>query len=314
MSQLFFDELELPEPDINLNVGSGPHGKQTGEMLQGIEAVLCAQPFDLVIVFGDTNSTAAGALAAAKLHIPVAHVEAGLRSYERRMPEEINRVVADHLSTLLFCPTRSAVDNLAREGLTHGVHEVGDVMFDALQDRLQHGLPVNQVLAAYDLRRGGYVLATLHRAENTDDPVRLRAILDGLASLEEPVLLPLHPRTRAAIERQGLDISDGRLIVVEPMGFSEMLAAEQQARVIVTDSGGVQKEASWLGVPCVTVRDQTEWIETVESGWNVLVGADRDRLVRSVRCAHPPEAPPGAGLGTERASERIRLILEECAL
>lgn len=308
MSQLFFDELDIPDPDYNLGVGSGPHGKQTGEMLGAIEAILLADRFDLVLVYGDTNSTLAGALVAAKLSIPLAHIEAGLRSFNRDMPEEINRVIADHVANVLFCPTEYAVNNLAAEGIRLGVHNVGDVMLDALRERMCHGLPVEHVLGRHGLERRSYVLATIHRAENTDQPERLRSILAGLAALDEPVLLPLHPRTRAAMQQFGIAPDAGWVQFSEPLSFSEMLAAEANARVIVTDSGGVQKEACWLGVPCVTTRNETEWIETVESGWNVLVGTDAESIVRAVRTASAPgNATPLAG---ERASDKICALLE----
>jgi UDP-N-acetylglucosamine 2-epimerase len=308
MSQLFFDELDIPPPDFNLGVGSSSHGKQTGDMLAGIEAILTALHFDVVLVYGDTNSTLAGALAAAKLHLPVAHVEAGLRSFNRHMPEEINRVLADHVSDLLFCPTEFAVHNLAAEGITWGVHQVGDVMLDALRQRVEHGLPCLSMLEPNGLEPGGYVLATVHRAENTDDAETLGSVLAALGSLEEPVLLPLHPRTRAAIERFGLTATSKLVRVVEPLGFSAMLAAEQNARVIVTDSGGVQKEAYWLGVPCVTIRQETEWVETLSNGWNVLAGTEREAIVSAVRTARAPGRT--APLSDRAASEQICAILE----
>jgi len=309
MSRLFFQELGIPDPDYNLGVGSGPHGKQTGDMLAGIEALLVDCNIDVVLVYGDTNSTLAGALAAAKLHVPVAHVEAGLRSFNRLMPEEINRVLTDHLANVLFCPTRTAVNNLAREGVTCGVHEVGDVMRDAMREQLERGVPTAALMAAHDIQPRRYVLATIHRAENTDDPDRLQSIMAGLAAIGESVLLPLHPRTRDALRRAGVAPDSTHIRWCEPLSFSEMLAAEQNARVIVTDSGGVQKEAGWLGVPCVTVRDETEWVETVESGWNVLVGTDSSAIATAVRAAKPPSAdgvPPEPS-----ASETICRILEE---
>ena len=310
MSDVFFDELRIPEPDHHLGVGSGPHGKQTGEMLARIEHVLETDRFDIVLVYGDTNSTIAGALAAAKLHIPVAHVEAGLRSFNRRMPEEINRVVADHVADLLFCPTQVAVDNLINEGITRGVHLVGDVMLDTLRMQVERGLPSDRLLEQLDLRAHQYVLATIHRAENTDDPRRLASILTGLDALAEAVVLPLHPRTRAALDRHQLRPGNGHIRLVEPLSFAEMLAAEANARVIVTDSGGVQKEACWLGVPCVTVREETEWLETVESGWNVLVGTDERAIAAAVRSAVPPALTLPHDDGS--ASERICSLLEAC--
>jgi len=310
MSDVFFEELEIPAPDHHLGVGSGPHGRQTGEMLARIEQVLESESFDFVLIYGDTNSTLAGALAGAKLHIPVAHVEAGLRSFNRRMPEEINRVVADHVSDLLFCPTQVAVDNLTAEGITRGVHLVGDVMLDTLRMQVERGLPTQRLLASLDLQPQQYVLATIHRAENTDDPRRLASILAGLDALAEPVVLPLHPRTRAALDRHQLNPGNGHVKLVEPLSFAEMLAAEASARVIVTDSGGVQKEASWLRVPCVTVREETEWVETVESGWNVLVGTEERAITSAVRAAAPPVT--AAPHDEASATERICSILEAC--
>jgi UDP-GlcNAc3NAcA epimerase len=310
MSDVFFEELRIPEPDHHLGVGSGPHGKQTGEMLARIEQVLESDRFDVVLVYGDTNSTLAGALAAAKLHIPVAHVEAGLRSFNRRMPEEINRVVADHVADLLFCPTQVAVDNLINEGITRGVHLVGDVMLDTLRMQVERGLPGDRLLSELDLRAHQYVLATIHRAENTDDARRLASILAGLDELAEPVVLPVHPRTRAALDRHQLRPVNGHIRLVEPLSFAEMLAAEANARVIVTDSGGVQKEACWLGVPCVTIREETEWLETVESGWNVLVGTDKGAIATAVRNAAPPA--PTLPRDDGSASERICAVLEAC--
>lgn len=309
MSDVFFQELDIPAPDVNLGIGSGTHGAQTGAMLVGIERILLAERLDLLVIYGDTNSTLAGALAAAKLHVPVAHVEAGLRSFNRRMPEEINRVVADHVATLLLCPTAQAVRNLSAEGITRGVYEVGDLMLEALQTKLRDGLPPVDVLESLSIAPGHYILATVHRAENTDDPRRLQAILSALSSLREPVLLPVHPRTRAIIQQGAFDIG-GSLHLVEPFGFTDMLRAEQHARVIVTDSGGVQKEALWLGVPCVTLREETEWVETVESGWNTLVGANPIAIKHAVESARRP--PPLSGAEPSRLpSERIRAVLEE---
>ena len=306
MSRVFFDELGIPEPDVNLEVGSGPHGEQTGKMLAGIEREVIARAPDWVLVYGDTNSTLAGALAAAKLHVPVAHVEAGLRSFNRRMPEELNRQLTDHLSTRLFCPTWTAVDNLAAEGVRRGVDLVGDVMHDATLAALER--TTRDVLDRHGLSAGSYVLATVHRAENTDDPARLGAILAGLARLDRPVLWPVHPRTRA---RLGGAVA-GNIVITEPFGYLDMLAAERSSASIVTDSGGVQKEAYLLGVPCVTVRDETEWVETVDAGWNVLAGADADRIVALVDRPRPT-APRPPLFGDGRASERIVALLEQGA-
>jgi UDP-GlcNAc3NAcA epimerase len=289
MSGVFFDGLELPAPDVNLEVGSGAHGVQTGLMLQKIEEVLISKHPDRVIVYGDTNSTLAGALAAAKLHIPVIHVEAGLRSFNRRMPEEVNRVVADHLSSLLLCPSRTAVSHLAAEGITRGVHLVGDVMLDVLnwaQERAAAQSP--EFLRRLALKQGRYVLTTVHRSENTDDQERLLGILNALNTLEETVMFPVHPRTRKAIDRDGSCGLRSHVRLIEPLGYLDMVALSRSARLILTDSGGLQKEAYWLGIPCVTLRDETEWVETVDAGWNTLTGCDTDKIVSAVRSFAPP--------------------------
>ncbi|MDW8234486.1 MAG: UDP-N-acetylglucosamine 2-epimerase (non-hydrolyzing), partial [Roseiflexaceae bacterium] len=269
MSAVFFDELGIPPPDVNLAVGSASHGAQTGAMLAKIEEVLLAECPDWVLVYGDTNSTLAGALAAAKLHIPVAHVEAGLRSFNRAMPEEINRVLTDHISDLLLCPSETAVENLAREGITRGVVLIGDVMADAL--RLAVERADDSVLESSGVQQGSYALATVHRAENTDDPLRLQGILTGLTLLDMPVIFPAHPRARRAIAALGWT-PPAHMRLIDPVGYLNMIALMRGARVVLTDSGGVQKEAYWLGVPCVTLRDETEWVETVTCGWNTLAG------------------------------------------
>ena len=286
LSAVFFEELGIPRPDYNLGVGSASHGRQTGEMLIRVEEVLIQEEPDWVLVYGDTNSTLAGALAAVKLHIPVAHVEAGLRSFNRLMPEEINRLLTDHISTLLFCPTETAVRNLAQEGLTEGVHNVGDVMYDAALHNSQLAEEKSRILEILGLRPKGYLLATVHRPDNTDLPQNLRSIVAALSSLEATVLLPLHPRTRKALQGSGLTFGDN-VKVVEPVGYLDMLALEKNARLILTDSGGIQKEAYFFAVPCVTLRQETEWVETVEAGWNVLVGADRRKIVEAVRNFYP---------------------------
>lgn len=308
MSDVFFAELNLPAPDHNLGVSGGRHGEMVARMLVGIERILLDARPDFVLLYGDTNSTLAGALAAAKLNIRVAHVEAGLRSFDRRMPEEINRVLVDRVSDLLLCPSPTAVANLAVEGITRGVHLVGDVMQDALVQGVDRASARQDLLRDLKLRPGGYVLATIHRAENTDDHGRLRAIAEGLSRLEEPVLLPLHPRTRAAAAAAGV-VFDGAVRVIEPASFLDMLALEQAARVIVTDSGGIQKEAYWLGIPCLTIRTTTEWVETVETGWNRLVGADAVEIVGAVRASTRPAARPPI-YGEIGASERIAAVLD----
>jgi UDP-GlcNAc3NAcA epimerase len=275
MSDIFFHELGLPKPDRHLGIGSGTHGAQTGRMLEAIEKTVAELAADWVLVYGDTNSTLAGALAAAKLHIRVAHVEAGLRSFNRRMPEEINRVLTDHASDLLFAPTQAAVANLKHEGIPdERIHCVGDVMYDAA---LYYGAKAEReslIIKNLALQPKQYVLATIHRAENTDDAERLRHIFDGLAraATEIPVVVPLHPRTREVLKRSGrLEQLSDQLLIVEPVGYLEMVMLEKHAQLIVTDSGGVQKEAFFYEVPCITLRHETEWVELVELGWNRLV-------------------------------------------
>jgi UDP-GlcNAc3NAcA epimerase len=280
MSAVFFRDMDIPEPQVNLCIGSGPHGEQTGKMLLRIEQVLLQERPDCVLVYGDTNSTLAGALAAVKLGIPVAHVEAGLRSFNRRMPEELNRVVADHVSTFLYCPTDEAKVNLAREGIQAGT-VVGDVMYDASlyyrQAQFQKGRSGNGGLRAGDVP-GPYYLLTLHRAENTDDPSRLRSIVAALNGLQQFTgVFPVHPRTRKVLEALGLTFLP-HIRLIEPVGFFEMLRLEQGCTFVVTDSGGVQKEAFFFRKPCITLRDETEWVETVQSGWNTIVGADPRRI------------------------------------
>jgi UDP-N-acetylglucosamine 2-epimerase len=310
MSDRFFRELPIPAPDIELGVGSASHAEQTARMLTGIERAIVEVKPALVLVYGDTNSTLAGALAAAKLHVKVAHVEAGLRSFNRRMPEEINRVITDQLSALLFCPSESAAQTLRREGITAGVHVVGDVMADALALASDPAGDAT-IMESQQVRPRGYVLATVHRAENTDDPARLAAIAAGLSGAGERVIFPVHPRTRAALARLGVRMSP-QVTLIDPVGYRAMVALERHARVIVTDSGGVQKEAYWLGVPCVTVRDETEWIETVANGWNVLTGANAEKIVSAVRgVAAPPARPPLYGEG--QAVANIMKVLQCCA-
>ena len=270
MSETFFCELELPEPAYNLGIHGGGHGAMTGRMLEALEPILHAERPDAVLVYGDTNSTLAGALAASKLNIPVAHVEAGLRSFNRRMPEEINRVLADHLSTLLYCPTGTAVENLAREGIAGGVENVGDVMYDAALHAAARARSDSGILERLGLSDGTFAVATIHRAENTDDHEALAQRLDYLRgeATRQAIVLPLHPRTRRAVERAKLSL-DG-LTDIPPCGYLDMHRLLQGATVVYTDSGGLQKEAYFHRTPCVTLRDETEWVETVACGWNRL--------------------------------------------
>jgi UDP-N-acetylglucosamine 2-epimerase len=294
MSGVFFRDLHLPEPDYHLGVGSGTQAKQTGEMLHKVEDVLLAEQPQAVLVYGDTNSTLAGALAAAKLHIPVAHVEAGLRSFNRSMPEEINRIMTDHLSTLMFCPTETAVKNLGREGLIKGVHLVGDVMYDAFLEGVEVAKKASTILERLNLRGRSFIVATVHRAENTDQLRRLEGIVAALLTLAragETVVFPVHPRTQNQLGKLSFETHD-RFMQIEPVPFFDMMALQSMAQLILTDSGGIQKEAYWLQVPCLTLRDDTEWTETVESGWNRLVGADSRRILQAFH-----ETMPGSGSG-----------------
>jgi UDP-GlcNAc3NAcA epimerase len=296
LSQVFFDELGLEPPKHRLEAGSGSHAEQTARMLPGIEAAVVAEKPDLVLVYGDTNSTLAGALAASKLRVPVAHVEAGLRSFDRRMPEELNRVLVDRVSSLLFAPSGSAVGNLKDEGITEGVHEVGDVMLDANLRLAPIARERSQALELAGVAPGSYALVTVHREANTREPA-LGRIVEALNALEEPVVFPLHPRTAGAIESLGLRLA-GHVHPRRPAGYLDFAALASQARVILTDSGGVQKEAYWYEVPCVTLRENTEWVETVEAGWNHLVGTDPGAIVAASREASPgPEHPSLYGDG-----------------
>ncbi len=340
MSEVFFRELEIPEPDINLEIGSGTHGRQTGQMLMHLEGVLLAEKPDWVLVYGDTNSTLAGALAAVKLHLPVAHVESGLRSFNRKMPEEINRVLTDHVANFLFCPTQQAVDNLIAEGIgkndsssrnfiKHSVSDdpsapnqtisltamsyelppklflTGDVMYDSVLYNLELAKKKPIIMDKPGFEIGTYALATVHRAENTDNDRRLISIFkafDQLSANGLPVVIPLHPRTRKIINESGLTAKNVQII--EPVSYLDMLLLEKQAKVILTDSGGVQKEAYWMKVPCITLRDETEWTETVESGWNVLAGADAGKILEfASNCGCPARQEQLFGDG--HASEKI---------
>ena len=308
MSAAFFRSLHIPEPDYNLGVGSGPHGEQTGRMLTEIERILVSDGPDLVLTYGDTNSTLAAALAAAKLQIPLGHVEAGLRSHNRRMPEEINRVVTDHLSSLLFCPTQTAVEQLVEEGIRAGVHLVGDVMYDVALATAQEARQ-RDALKRLGLREKEYLLCTVHRPSNTDDAQNLRAIAEALKECGRTVVFPVHPRTRKALERDALiDDLPESLVLVEPLDYLDFQCLLMDASKVVTDSGGVQKEAYFFGVPCVTLRDETEWIETVEDGWNVLVGADKREILHAIANFNPT-GTKNKSFGDGHAAERIVDIL-----
>lgn len=305
MSGVFFEELGLPKPDHNLGVGSGTQGTQTGAMLGKIERVLLAEKPDSVMIYGDTNSTLAGALAAAKLHIEVAHLESGLRSFNRQMPEEINRIASDHISDVLFCPTDTAVENLRREGITRHVFQTGDVMLDAVLAYRRKAEKRKKLLEMVGVQPNGYALATIHRAENTDCSERLNGLLSVIADLGHPVVLPMHPRVRDRLSKdrklrgitQMLDRAKD-VKIIQPVSYLDMLALEISARLIMTDSGGVQKEAFFAAVPCLTLREETEWLETQAGGWNTVVGTAPDKIraatdriwsAREIRNGHRPD-------------------------
>jgi len=311
MSEIFFRELQIPEPDFHLEVGSGPHGKQTGLILTRVEEVLEKEQPGMVLVYGDTNSTLAGALAAAKMHIPVGHVEAGLRSFDRSMPEEINRVLTDHISDLLFCPTETAVRNLAHEGIAKGVHLVGDVMVDALHFNRGIAREKSRILERLELEEKSYFVVTVHRPANTDKRENMESIIEALGDAGKPVIFPLHPRTRKYLQSYGmLDQLPANILITEPLGYLDMLRLMDGAEKILTDSGGIQKEAYLLGVPCITIRENTEWVETVEGGWNVLVGADRGNILGAVR-EFEPAGTQREVFGTVGASGRIGRVFND---
>ncbi len=308
MSARFFTELGIPEPDVNLGVGSGRHGEMTARALEGIERELLARLPDLVVVFGDTNSTLAGALAAAKVGVPSVHVEAGLRSFDRTMPEEVNRIVADHVCDLLFAPDETAMSNLASEGLADRAVLTGDIMVDAFLQASERAPDEETLRRRFRLGEGPYGVLTVHRAANTDDPRRLAAIVEGVRGATT-LLFPVHPRTRAALAAAGIRLPEN-VRAVDPLGYLDMVGLVRSAAVVVTDSGGLQKEAYLAGTPCITVRETTEWPETVDLGWNVLTGADPERIRAALE--NPPrgrERPPVFGDG--RAAERMAAAIEE---
>ncbi|MBZ0099151.1 MAG: UDP-N-acetylglucosamine 2-epimerase (non-hydrolyzing) [Taibaiella sp.] len=284
MSDVFFDELDIPRPSFNLGIGGGTHGQNTGRMLEQLEGLMISERPDWVLVYGDTDSTLSGALAASKLHIPLAHVEAGLRSYNRNMPEEINRLLTDHISTVLFAPTVVAQQNLTREGVSSdAIRVVGDVMHDAA---LYYKERARQPIWFDALNIDEFALCTIHRAENTDSQLRMQNIMNGLGNADVPVILPLHPRTRKNIVSMMISLPEN-IHTVDPVGYLEMVWLESRCKVIATDSGGVQKEAYFHQKQCVTLRDETEWMELVSGGFNVLVGANSDKISRAINDPFP---------------------------
>ena len=309
MNQVFFQELSITEPDYNLQAGSGRHGVQTGTMLVKLEEILVREKPDLMLVFGDTNSTLAGALAAVKLQINIAHVEAGLRSFDRTIPEEINRIITDHCADYLFCPTGTAVSNLKRESVAGQIHLTGDVTVDVLGDSIEaarHSL----MLERLGLGKKSYLLVTIHRQSNTDNESNLRSIVEALLEIDENIVFPLHPRTEKYLKVYGLyDRLRENIRLIKPLGYLDFLKLMSNARKILTDSGGIQKEAYILSVPCITLRENTEWVETVDNGWNILVGTNREKIIQAVRGFEPHGEPPGVfGQG---ASEKISRIINQ---
>jgi UDP-N-acetylglucosamine 2-epimerase (non-hydrolysing) len=304
MSDIFFEELHIPKPDYNLNIGSSSHGKQTGAMLAGIEDVLLNEKPDMMLVYGDTNSTIGGALAAAKLHVKVAHVEAGLRSFDRSMPEEINRVLTDHISDILFCPTKTAVENLAKEGIINGVNLVGDVMVDALEYNYGIAMKTSKIIEKLGVTPGKFLAVTIHRPGNTDVKEHMVNILSALGESGKEIVFPAHPRTVNYLKGYGLlETLPSNIQIIEPLGYLDMLMLMGSADKVITDSGGVQKEAYMLKVPCITLRDNTEWVETIESGWNVLVGANKELLLKMIH--KPKEDLPHDDIFGRDATKKI---------
>ncbi|MBU5454990.1 MULTISPECIES: non-hydrolyzing UDP-N-acetylglucosamine 2-epimerase [Eubacteriales] len=303
MSKVFFEELGIPLPDYNLKIGSGSHGAMTGKMLEKLEEIYLKEKPDCVLVYGDTNSTLAGALAASKLLIPVIHVEAGLRSFNKSMPEEQNRILTDHISKLLLVPTKDAEKNLEKEGIVEGVYNIGDVMYDAVLMFKERAKAKASLLDKLNVKENEYILTTIHRAENTNDIKRLKNIIEALNESKEKIILPLHPRTKKFINDYKLILNEN-IKVIDPVGYLEMLMLEANSKMIVTDSGGVQKEAYFMGKPCVTMRDETEWVETVEVGWNVIVGTNKDKILEAINNFKPNNEQPYI-FGDGKASEKI---------
>jgi len=310
MSDVFFEELGMPEPDYNLGVGSDTHGRQTAAMLKGIDGILENEVPDVLLLYGDTNSTLAGAIAGAKMELTVAHVEAGLRSYNREMPEETNRVLTDNASDVLFAPSESAVETLKKEGITKGVHFAGDVMYDAILWARDVAREKSEILNDLSVQADKFILSTVHRATNTDNRNTLESIIDGLSNAPLPVVLPLHPRTEERLEEYGLrEWATDELEVIDPVGYIDFVRLIDDAERVATDSGGVQKEAFYLDTPCVTMREETEWRETTECGWNRLVGSDSAKIRDTLKADDWPESKPDL-YGNGQASQRVIEVLE----
>ncbi|MBU3074263.1 non-hydrolyzing UDP-N-acetylglucosamine 2-epimerase [Clostridium estertheticum] len=309
MSKIFFEELNIPKPDYNLGVGSGGHGKQTGNMLIELEELYEKEKPDMVLVYGDTNSTLAGALCASKLLIPVAHIEAGLRSFNMTMPEEQNRILTDHISKYLFVPTASAIENLSNEGVTSGVYNVGDVMYDATLNFSKLSKEKSKIMKELNLKQEEFILATIHRAENTNDINRLRNIIEALNESGQQVILPLHPRTKKYMDDYNLSFNKN-IKIIDPVGYLDMISLEMHGRKIITDSGGVQKEAFFMNKPCITMRDETEWVETVQNGWNIVVGTNKAKILDGIINFTPSKVQQNI-FGDGHAAEKILEIINK---
>jgi UDP-N-acetylglucosamine 2-epimerase len=310
MSKVFFDELGIPEPKYNLEVGSGLHGKQTADMLEKTEQALLIEKPDIVVVSGDTNTTLAGALAAKKLGIRLAHIESGMRSFDKTMPEEINRIITDHISDVLFCSTVAAAKNLKKEGITKNVFMVGDIMVDSIMENMPLAENKSRILEKLELSKKQYLLATVHRASNTEEKSNLKSIIDAFLDSKEKIIFPVHPRTRKKLEEFGLinNLEESNAALIDPVSYLDMLVLEKNARKILTDSGGMQKEAYYFKVPCITLRDSTEWVETVKDKWNILVGADKKKIIHAISNFNP-KGRQKEDYGKGNAGRRIAQII-----
>ncbi len=308
MSKIFFEALKIPTPKVNLKISNSSHGEMTGKMILKLEEVFLKKKYDALLVYGDTNSTLSASIAASKIHLPIIHVEAGLRSFNMSMPEEINRILTDRVSSLLFCPTSEAMKNLKKEGLSKNSHNVGDVMYDASKF-YSDLVDTNKVLRKYNLERDDFILATIHREENTNNTKRLLSIINSLRILSEKyqIIFPIHPRTKKFIKLNKLEKKFKKIKLVDPLNYLDMVALEKTSRVIITDSGGVQKEAFFFGKPCITVRNETEWVETVQLGWNKLAGANKDEIINGVESfyAKYPKASNTKPYGNGNAAKKI---------
>lgn len=312
MNKIFFEQLNIPEPGYRLDIGSGSHGYQTGEMIKKVEEVLIKEKPDFVLIYGDTNSTLSGALAASKLHIKTAHVESGLRSFDRAMPEEINRIVTDHCSDILFCSTVNAVKNLKNEGIIENVYLTGDVMVDSILYNREIAEKKSNILSELGLKNKEYLVATIHRASNTDSENNLKNIVDAFSELNETIVFPLHPRTEKFLKIYGLYYKlKSSVILTKPMGFFEFIKLVNHAKMVLTDSGGIQKEAYVLQVPCITLRENTEWVESVEDRWSVLVGTDKHKIIEKVSSFSPSLNTHSNRFGNGNAGTKIVSILQE---